>query len=371
MKAQPPCVWLSWSLLALASGAAPPEGPQPPEVEVYQPLSREVSDYQDFTGRTEASATVQLKARVTGYLTRVLFNDGDKVKKGQLLLQIDPRPYQAELDKAEASVAVSQAVLARAKADLTRARALFLRKGVSKEELDKIAAEVEEAQARLLLAKANREAAMLNLDFTRVVAPMGGRIGRRLIDAGNLVKADETALATLISGKPMYVCFDVDERTALRLRRTMVQDKDKRFRVAIGLADEKGFPRLAEVDYVSNSVDPKAGTLRLRAALPNADGLLVPGLFVRIRLTMGKPHKALLVPERAVGRDLGRPFVLVANQKDEVEVRQVQLGQRHGDLVVVEKGLKAVDRVVLKGPQGLKEGMGVKPKKVVLPDGKE
>jgi RND family efflux transporter MFP subunit len=352
------CLWLSLSVLALATGAAG-NGEKP--VEVVQPESREVADYEDFTGRTEASATVQIKARVSGFLTRVLFKEGTAVKKGDLLFEIDPRPYQTELDKADAALALSEARLKRADAAHKRGKALFDSKAMGREELDKIAAERDEAQARLRVAKANRDHARLNLDFTRVTAPMSGRIGRRLLDVGNLVKADETDLATVISSKPMYVYFDIDERTVLRLR------QGKGLQVAMALANDKGFPHRAEVDYVANGVDPTTGTLRLRATLPNADGLLMPGLFVRVRLTTSKPYKALLVPERAVGRKNEQTYVLVVTDKNKVEVRQVKVGSKHGDQMVVKEGLQAGDQVVRKGPGELKEGMVVRPKRVARP----
>jgi membrane fusion protein, multidrug efflux system len=368
------CLWISLSVLALASGPAgsddKPAAP-PPEVEVVQPESREVSDHEDFTGRTEASAAVVIAARVSGYLDRVLFKDGAPVKKGDLLFEIDPRPYKAELDKAAAALALSETRLRKAEAAARRARALFDRKAISQEEYDLTVADLQEARARVALARASHEVARLNLSFTRVVAPISGRISRRLLDPGNLVKADETGLATLVCTGPMYVYFDIDERTALRLRRVMSKGKGQGPRVAVALADEKGFPRRAAVDYVGNRLDPKAGTLRLRATLPNADGLLLPGLFVRARLTTGEPYKALLVPGRAVGRNGEQAFVLVVNRKDEVEVRKVRLGSRQGNLAVVKEGLTATDWVVLRGPQGLRAGMTVRPKKVAVPGGQK
>jgi RND family efflux transporter MFP subunit len=347
------------SLLALAASAAPPPVPGPPEVEVAQPATREVADYEDFTGRLEPSATVRIKARVTGYLDKVLFKDGAEVKKGDALFEIDPRPYQADLKKAEAEVAVAQAVLARAEVDLKRAKGLFDRKALAKDELDRASAAREEAWARHHLAKAVREVASLYLDFTRVSAPISGRIGRRLLDMGNLAKADDTDLATLVCLQPMYVSFAVDEATLLRLHRA----KGQGLAVAIRLADEDDFRHRAEVQFAPASVDPKTGTTRLRAVLPNSDKLLLPGLFVRVRLTTSKPYKALLVPEQTVGSDAGQKFVLVVNQKDEVEIRKVRLGQRHGDLVVVKDGLVAADRVVLAGRQRLRPGMKVTPRK--------
>jgi RND family efflux transporter MFP subunit len=368
-------------LFVLATGAAGsddrPAG-QPPEVEVVQPATREVADYEDFIGRTEASETVRICARVSGYLTKVHFKDGAEVKKGDLLFEIDPRPYKAELDRAEAAVVLSQAVLARVEAEYKRARTLFDRKAIGKEELDKATAAKEEAQARVAVHKAARQVYQLNLDFTRVTAPISGRIDRRRLDAGNLVKVDETHLATIVYSKPMYVYFEVDERVVLRLRRMALQGKGKEPRVGIQLADENDFSRRAAVDFIDNSLNPKTGTLRLRVTLPNADGLLMPGLFARVRLT-GKPYKALLVPQQSVELNLnkigrtsvpGAGFVLVVTEKNEVKVREVRLGQRHGDLVVVKEGLRADDRVVLKGPEGLKDGMAVRPKKVAVPGGK-
>jgi multidrug efflux pump subunit AcrA (membrane-fusion protein) len=325
-------------LLALfLVGAAAPL----PQVEVVQPASREVSDYEVFTGRTEASATVQLRARVTGYLTRVHFKNGAEVKRGDVLFEIDSRPYKAELDKAEAALTLAEARLKKADA-----------------------AGREEARARVRVARAARELARLNLAFTRVTAPLSGRMGRPL-DAGNVAKADETTLATLTSSKPIYAYFDIDERTALRLRREGLSGK---LEAAVGLADEKGFPRQAVVDFLNGRVDPKTGTLRLRAALPNADGLLLPGLFVRVRLTTGKPRKALLVPERALKKHRKTSFVFVVNAKDQLEVREVRLGLRHADQVVVKEGLGAAERVVLTGPHGLRAGMTVKPRKAPSAD---
>jgi RND family efflux transporter MFP subunit len=359
MNARPLFVWLSLPLLTLLPGAAPPPIPRPPEVEVVQPVNRQVSDYEDFTGRTDASATVHIKARVSGYLTRVLFKDGAEVKQGDLLFEIDPRPYKAQLEKAEAAVTLAQAGLTRAEADYKRARALFDRKALGKEELDRTVAARDEAQARLKAGKAARKMHELNLNFTRVAAPISGRIGRRLLDVGNLAREDETELATLVSLKPLYVYFDMDERTFLRLRR----ERAKGLAVAMGLASDRGFPHRAKVDYLANRVDPKTGTLRLRATLPNPKAQLVPGLFARVRLTTSKPYQALLVPHQATGRKKEQSYVLVVNEKNRVEVREVRLGQQHGDLVVVKEGLRAGDQVVLKWPAGLKEGMIVKPKR--------
>jgi RND family efflux transporter MFP subunit len=373
-------VWLSLSVLVLATTAAGTlarTAAPPPEVAVVVPRTAEVSDYESFTGHTDAAATVHLRPRVSGYINQVAFKEGADVKKGDLLVEIDPRPYKAVLVKAEADLAVAKAQLKKAEAEHKRVKALFERKAIGKDEMDKAIAEREEAQGRVRACKASRDVASLNVDFTRIVAPISGRIGRRLVDSGNLVAADKTTLATLISTKPMYVYFNIDERTFLGSRRAGL---GKGLQVALGLADEKDYPHRAEVDFVAGRVDPKTGTLRMRVTMPNADGLLVPGLFVRVRLTTSKPYKALLVPERAVERNLnkigrtswqGAAFVLVVNQKSEVEIREVRLGQQHGGLVVVKEGLKEADRVVLAGPQGLRPGKIVRAKKVAFPAGEK
>jgi RND family efflux transporter MFP subunit len=303
MKTQLFWRWLSCLALVLGSGATGLAADPPPEVPVRQPLVREVTDYQDFTGRTEAVSQVELRARVSGFLDRVLFKDGADVKKGELLCEIDPRPYMAELQKAETRRAVEEAKLKRAEAEFKRAKALLPRQGISREDFDKIADDRAVAEAEVHAAMAECEAAKLNVAFTKVTAPISGRISRRLIDPGNVVRADETPLATIVSLDPMYVYFDVDERTALRMWRAAREGKAKaatELPVAMGLADEKGFPHRGKVDFADNRVDPKTGTLRMRAVLPNADGLLVPGLFVRVRLTTSEPHKAL--PEKKPGK---------------------------------------------------------------------
>jgi RND family efflux transporter MFP subunit len=298
---------LSCLVLVLASEAtclAAEPAAAPPEVPVRQPLVREVADYEDFTGRTEAVSQVELRARVSGYLDKVLFKDGAEVRKGELLFEIDPRPYMAELQRAETHRAVSEAKLKQAETELKRATALLARQAISREEFDKIADDRAVAEAEVHVARAECEVAKLNLSFTKVTAPISGRISRRLIDPGNVVKADDTALATLVSLDPMYVYFDVEEGTALRLWRAAREGKAKRaaeLPVAMGLADEQGYPHRGIVDFADNRVDPKTGSLRMRAVLPNADGLLVPGLFVRVRLTTSGPHKAL--PEKKPAKE--------------------------------------------------------------------
>jgi RND family efflux transporter MFP subunit len=345
----------------------------PPEVPVSQPLVREVTDYEDYTGRTEAASQVELRARVSGYLDKILFKDGADVKKGDLLLQIDPRPYQAELEKAEARLALSEAQLKRAEVDFKRATALMARQAITREEFEKFAADRAVAELEVRAVKAACDVAKLNLAFTKVTAPIDGRISRRFLDAGNVVKADETALGTLVSLDPMYVYFNVDERTALRMRRAAREGKAKEaagVQVAMGLADEKGFPHRGKVDLADNRVDPKTGTLRMRAVLPNSDGPLVPGLFVRVRLTTGEPHKVLLVPDGGVER-IGRgENLLIVSAKNVVQLRDVETGLGYDGLVVIKTGVEAGDWVVLDRSEKLRPGMTVKPRKVAMPEEK-
>jgi len=363
-------VWLSCSLLALAFAAADSaaQAPEPPQVPVGQPLAREVPDYEEFTGRTEASATVDIRARATGYLTRVLFKEGAEVKQGALLFEIDPRPYQAELMKAEAALTQAEARLQRTAANHKRAAALLPTKAISREEYDKITAERDEAEAMRLASRAVVEHAKLNLDYTKVTAPISGRVGRRFVTEGNLVKADETLLTTIVSQGPMSVYFDVDEKTVLRLRRDRKDGTG--LPVGLGLADEKDFPRRGTVDFADLRVDPQTGTLRMRAVFANADGTLLPGLFVRVRMTVGEPRKALLVPEEAVAFVRGKAYLFVVSDKNVLQRRLVQLGSRHDGLRVVKDGVKATEWVVLGELEGLRAGMTVKPQKTPIPEQK-
>lgn len=363
----------SFPVLVLAAAAACTAAEPPaPEVPVVRPVVREVTDYEDFAGRTEASADIEVRARVTGYLDKVLFKDGDDVKKGDVLFEIDPRPYRAELEKAQAVVALGEARLKQADDAAKRAAALLANKAVSPEDMDKAVGDRTEAEAAVAVARASLQAAKLALESSRVAAPFDGRVGRRLVDPGGLVKADDTVLAVIAARDPMCVVFDVDERTALRLRRAVREGKPRAegegaLTVEMGLADEEGFPHSGMVDFADNRVDPDRGTLRLRAVFANADGFLVPGLSARVRLAVGGPYKALLVPEEAVRVEDGVRFVLVVGEKDVVEQRKVTLGSRQDGLWAVKEGLHEDDRVVMGGPKGLRPGTTVRPREAAEP----
>jgi RND family efflux transporter MFP subunit len=360
--------WLSTFWLA-AGGLAAMAAEPVPVVPVGQPVVRDVVDYADFTGRTEPALSVVLRARVTGYLDKVLFADGAAVRKGDRLFQIDSRPYRAELDKAEAAVALSAARLKRAEAELQRATDLLAKGGISQGEFERIEGARAEALASVNTARAARELARLNLDFTVVTAPIDGRISRRLLDAGNVVRADETALATIVNVDPMYVYFDMDERTTLQLRRPARagSPKDEPKMVSVRLADEEGFPHRALLDWADLRVDTAKGAVPCRAVLPNPRGFLMPGLNVHVRVPIGEPHQALLIPEQAVTNWKGEMEVLLVNDKNVLERRVIVLGFRHGSLREVKHGLKPDDAVVLRRPRLAEPGMKVQPQSEPAP----
>jgi RND family efflux transporter MFP subunit len=356
--------------LETQSKTGPP--PKPPEVQVSLPVTREVVDYEDFTGRTEAVAMVEIRARVTGYLEKVLFTEGAEVKKGQLLLEIDPRPYQAEMNRTEANVVQAEAHLKRLDSDYRRAVRMLPNNSVSREEFDKITGDRAEAEASVSVARASRDLAKLNMEFTHVAAPIAGRTSRRLIDPGNMVKADETALTTIVTLDPMYVYFDMDERTLLRIRRLIHEPAAKTsgkasLSILMGLADEDGYPHEGSLNFEDNRVDSGTGTLRVRAAFPNPQRVLSPGLFVRVRLPVGAPHAATLVAEQALGTDQGQKFIYVVNEKKEVSYRPVKIGRLHDGLRAITQGLEKSDQVVITGIQRIRPGAVVEPKLVDMP----
>jgi RND family efflux transporter MFP subunit len=354
--------------LLLAGGPAAGEGP--PVVEVSQPVQREVTDYAEFTGRLEAAKRVDVRPRVSGYLAKIRFDIGDKVREGDVLFEIDPRPFQAELDKASANVEACKARLERAEADHKRMLELMKRGVISKEDFDRSVADKAVASAELIAATAAREAAKLDLAATRPTAPFAGVVIRRLADPGSLLKAAQTYVLTIIALDPIRVAFDIDEKTALRLARDTAaggpRAKERtRLPVSIGLADEKGYPHRGQVDVISGVMDPSTGTLRVRAVLPNPDEFLKPGMFARVRLPLGEPRKVLLVQGSAFIRKT-RDAVLVVNDKKVVELRQVEVGLAHDDggWQEIKKGLRADEWVVRDSSARVREGMKVEPKKV-------
>jgi RND family efflux transporter MFP subunit len=364
--------WLLFPLMACAAAVGctregqqmPP--PKPPEVLVGYPVTSQVTDYEDFTGRTDAIHSVDIKARATGYLNKVCFKDGADVKKGEKLFEIDPAPYLAERDRAKASVAQSQARLNRLNADLRRAEFARGRGAIAAEELEKVIGDRDEAAAGLKVSQEGQRIAELNLSYTRVLAPTDGRMTRRLVDTGNMVKADETLLTTLHKLDPMYAYFDVDERTVLRIRELTRQGKirpmrDGKMKVFLGTSRDEGFPHEGKIDFASAFIDSSTGTQSVRGVFDNKDLSLIPGLYVRIRLPIGNPYQAVLVTEKALGTDQGRKFVYVVNEKNEAIYKPVQLGPVHKGMRVVREGLTANDWIIVSGLQRVRPGKPVAP----------
>lgn len=337
----------------------------PPEVDVCLPAYREVTDREEFTGQTEAVKTIDIRARVTGYLTSVNFRHGAEVKQGDLLFEIDPPYYQAEADRAAGVVAEAEARLARLTLDYERAKKLHPTGVITKEQFDLVSGDTAQATATLRAARSSLKIAEVNLGYCKVKAPITGRLSRPYIDPGNLVKADDTILTRIVSQDPIWVYFDLDERTMLRLRRLVQQGStgaaDNKLPVMMALADEQTFSREGFLDFEDNRLDPSTGTLRVRAVFDNHDRMLSAGLFVRISLPIGEPHHSLLVPEQALGTDQGQKFLYVLTAENEIVYRPVQVGKVHDRQRVVNKGLAPEERVVVNGIQRVRAGIKVKP----------
>ncbi|HEX7450567.1 MAG TPA: efflux RND transporter periplasmic adaptor subunit [Pirellulales bacterium] len=340
--------------------------PKPPLVEVSLPVYREVTDHEEFTGQTESVRTIDIRARVTGYVDAVHFKHGAEVEEGTLLFEIGPTHYKAEVDRTEGVVAQCEARLKRLQLDHARAERTYSTRTITKEQYDLVSGDLAEAEANLKAAKANRKIAYTNLGYCTIAAPITGRVSRPFIDPGNITKADDTILTRIVAQDPMWVYFDIDERTMLRLRRLTQQSRsqndpaaESHMPVYMGLADETGYPHRGEIDFRDNRLDPATGTLRVRGVFSNADRLLSPGLFVRVRVPIGEPALALLVPEPAIGKDQGQKFVYVVNDQDEVEYRPVQVGKLHEGMIAITEGLSPGERVIVNGVQRARPGAKV------------
>jgi multidrug efflux system membrane fusion protein len=386
-----------WSLLLLlvlapiggcqgSSGA--PIKASTPSVEYHMPVLGQVTDFAEFPGATDAIITVQLRARVSGYMTEVYFKDGTFVEKEAKLFQIDPRQYKAEWDRAVGNVDQIEAHKKRLEKEYHRAKNLLVQRAISQEEHDRYESDYKETEASLKLAIANRDLAALNYEWTEVRSPCSGLLSRRMVDPGNLIKADDTILTSIVSQDPMYVYFDVDEQSTLHVRRLIREGKvkaksEKEVPVMLGLSDESpAFPHVGVVDFTDNRVDANTGSLRFRAIVRNEKGLLTPGLFMRVRLPIGDAHPTLYVREEALASDQGRKivYVLVDNKpqagdekkqaesdaKFRVETKEVKIGSLRAGFRAIESGLDPNDKVVVTGLQRIRLGMKVnaEPKKI-------
>jgi membrane fusion protein, multidrug efflux system len=360
-------------LNAGCSSSAQPKAPAPVEVSVAEVVCRQISDSDEFTGRLEAVDAVEVRPRVSGYLQSVHFKEGAIVRQGDLLFQIDPRPFQAEVDRLKGDLAQARAQLSRAQSDFQRAERLHNNDGMSAEEYDRRAAVRSEAEARIASTEAALRGAELNLEFTRVTAPISGRAGRAEITEGNLVEGGAgqiKPLTTLVSLDPIYVYFDVDEQTYLKYDRVTqsheASSHELRSAAHLGLADEDGFPHVGQVSFVDNQVSSSTGTIRLRATFANKNLALTPGLFARIRLQGSGAQSGCLARDEAVITDLNQKYVFVLGKNNTLEYRPVKLGRVTDGLRVVRDGLHEGDVIVVSGLQRVRPGVIVAPKKVSM-----
>ena len=365
-------------LLSLAgcgnSADSAKSAPPPPEVSVAQVLEKRVKDWDEFTGRLQAVETVEIRPRVSGYIDKVAFVEGAQVKRGDLLFVIDPRPYQAEVDRLSADVKRFKTALDLARLEVTRVQRLKDSGAVSEEELDERKSTLSQTEANVAGAQAALEAANLNLSFTRVTSPIDGRVSRAEITRGNLVTGGVnggTLLTSVVSLDPIYLYFDADEQSYLRYTK-MAQSgarpssRDVNNPVQVGLANEEGFPHAGVMDFVDNQLNSQTGTIRARAVLQNKDGIFTPGLFARVQLLGSSEYTAILIDDRAVNTDQSQKYVFLLGAGNTVEYRRVKLGRIIDGLRIVREGLKAGDVIIVNGAQRVHPGVTVTPQKVVM-----
>ncbi|NNM71885.1 efflux RND transporter periplasmic adaptor subunit [Enterovirga aerilata] len=360
----------AWLAAGFGAQAQMPGGPPPP-VTVAKPVVKEVVEYDDFTGRFDATDFVEIRARVSGYLEKVGFQDGAIVKKGDPLFVIDRRPYKAALDQAQASVVSAQARLNFAQADLERAQALQRSGNIAEQLVDQRRQAFITARAEMDNAEAALRNAQLNYDFTDIRAPISGRIGRKLVTEGNLVNANETLLTTIVSLDPIYFYFDVDERSFLAYSRMHVQAKAAGHTVTDGarvrLTDEREQNRPARIDFVDNRVDQASGTIRLRAIVENKDLFLLPGLFGTIQVAGSPPHRGVLVPDEAIATDQDRRLVWTVEDDGAVTAKVVRPGPKIDGYRLIRSGLTGDETIVINGLQRVRPGAKVTPQRQELP----
>ena len=352
---------------ALAGQEAPSAPAPAAAVDVAEVVSRTITDWRGYSGRLEAVDRVEIRPLVSGTLTAVHFQDGALVRKGEVLFTIDPRPYAAEVARVQGQLAAAEARDAYAASELARGQRLLSDNAIAKRDFEEKQNAAREAVANLQAARAALEAARLNLEYTRITAPVSGRISRAQVTVGNVVAAGAASapLTTLVSTARMYAAFDVDEPTYLKMAQASRAGSGA-IPVYLGLANEEGHPRKGMVSFIDNRLDVASGTIRVRAVFDNPDGQLIPGLYARVQLGGGKPRDALLIDERAVGTDQDKRFVLVLDEGNRTSYREVRLGNASGGLRVVDAGLKAGERIVVNGLQRVRPGEPVAPREVPM-----
>jgi RND family efflux transporter MFP subunit len=357
-----PLVVLAAAVTFWNSDPSPAAAPPIPLVTVAAPLERQVNQWDDYVGRFEASRSVEVRPRVSGQVVAVHFTDGAIVQKGQLLFTIDPRPFAASLAEARASVASAQAELTLAETDLGRARRLLESQAVSQANVDQVTARVRSARAALAAAQARVQSRALDVEFTRVRAPISGRISDRRIDPGNLVGANETMLTTINALDPIYFTFDVPESLFLKAARQRQTGESAGQVTEIRLQDEAAYNWKGRLDFTDNGINQNSGTIRARAVVPNPNYFLAPGMFGNMRLADGGTTNALLVPDAAIRTDQARKIVLVVGKDNSVAAKPVETGPLVGGLRVVRSGITTSDRVIVQGVQFAMPGSKVNPR---------
>ncbi len=371
-------LWFSGVLLGCSANPLAP--PPPAAVSVAPVLQRDVSEWDEFSGRLEAVDQVEIRPRVSGYIKRVTFTEGREVKKGEVLFEIDAREYQADLERAQAQLEQARTAADLAQREVDRARKLVNVQAISREEFDSRTSAQANGAAAVKAVEAAVATARLNLGWTGVRSPINGRVSRAEVTEGNLVQSgppDATLLTTVVSLDSMYLYFDSDEQTYLRYSGRAAAAgnrgwRDARFPVYLGLANETGFPHEGHLDFVDNRIDPASGTIRTRAIFSNRDRRFTPGLFARVKLVGSQRTPALLVRDAAIGTDQDRKFVLVLGPGDSLAYRPVEIGRLNEGLRIVRSGIKAGDRVVVNGLMRVRPGMKVTPTVVAMvPDSAE
>jgi RND family efflux transporter MFP subunit len=370
----------AFALLALGSGCDQGNSTQapsqqkaaPPTVAVSQPIQREIVEWDEYTGRFDAVETVEIRARVSGHLTEVLFKDGQRVKQRDLLFVIDRRPFERALEQAQAELFAANTKVENANLDIIRGKPLVERKIISDKTFDDRMSIVRDAQAAVKVAEAKVRSAELDLSFTRIDSPITGRISRTLVTAGNWISAGSvsgaTLLTTIVSEDPIYIYFDVSENNYIKYKRLAERGvaagaAEPGAPVEIGLPDERGFPHQARLDFLDNRLDQGTATLRARAVIANTAGLFSPGLFARVRVTGTAPYAAVLLPDEAIGTDQTNKFVYVVGEDGSVTRRNVKLGPLHEGMRVVREGIASADWVIVRGLQRARPGGKVTPQR--------
>lgn len=347
--------------------------PPPPKVSVAKPLFGTITRYLEATGNTTAVASVDLMARIQGFVQAISYTDGAEVKTGDTLFTIEPLPYQTKLQQAQAAEASAVATLTNAEANFNRQASLQRGAVASVQSLDDARAQRDTAQASLQEAKANTQLAAINYSYTRVTAPFDGRVTAHLVSVGDLVGTSPTKLATIVQMQPIYVTFNVSEQEVLKIRAQAIQtgrvgEELDAIPVEIGLQGEVGYPHRGHMNYVAPTVDPSTGTLAARGVLDNADGTLLPGYFARVRVPLETGVAALLVPDAALGADQGGRYLLVVGPDRSVRQKPVTAGPLRGTMRVIESGLAPDDLVVVDGLQRAIPGQAVEPITVSIPE---